>query len=444
MKKLPAVLALIFTLLSCSKEIKHEEDTPPLPVRMASVKEKESAGIVKGFGYLSYQKKFELISPMEGILESLNFREGDSIGKDDVVGFLKNPQVNLAARRGEDAYSQALAALDLAGAKLRDAEYRAEARLLEKEKSQDELMEAKKTLEEEKRKSRNREILYEAGGLSNEAILEERFRMAQAEQQIKFMERDLEIQEIGLRKQDLISSGLQVPSEKEAFKKALVRLATSSARAEAAAAKANLEAAARERESSRLMEKELIIKSPGAGILAARYVEEGERIRKDDRIITILEAGSLYAIFPVAEDEAPKLKRGMAAKVIAGNNETYGGQVDLVSPQADNQSFTFMVRVLLDIQTDCPLRPGMFTQVSIPLENPKKITVIPEAALAFKRENSGRVFTIRNNVLSGREVILGTIIGDEREIVSGLTPGEVVALDPTPTYKEGVYVSAAM
>lgn len=443
MKKLSAALLLVIIMLSCSKEPAQEKETVPLPVRMASVKEKESAGVIKGFGSLSYLKKFEIISPVEGILESLSIREGGSIKKGDVVGVLKNPQLNLAARRAEDAYSQALAALDLARAKLRDAEYRAEARFMENEKARDEFLDANKALEEEKRKSLNREILYKAGGLSDEAIREERFRMAQAEEQIKFMEKELKIQEIGLREQDLICAGIPAPEDKEELKKALLSLAVSTSRAEAAAAEANLEAAAREMESSHLMESELTIKSPGAGIVAARYVEEGERIRKDDRIITILETGSLYAIFPVSETEAPKLRKGMTAAVAAGNDEVYAGKVDLVSPQADNQSFTFMIRVLIPIQADCQLRPGMFAQVSIPLENPKKIKVIPEAALAFKRESSGRVFTIQNNVLSEREVALGPLVGDEREIVSGLAPGDVVALDPTPAYREGVYVSAA-
>ena len=443
MKKYFAAQLLVIALLSCTNRRNREEDVSPMPVSMVTVRVIEREEEVSGFGSFSFLKKFELISPIEGILETLSFREGEPVGKGDIVGVLRNPQVNLAARRAEDSYSQALAAMDLAIARLRDGEYYAEARLLENEKSHEQLLQAKTVLEEEKRKSLNREALYEAGGLSDEAIREERFRMAQAGAQITFMEMDLEIRRLGLREQDLRSAGFPVPGEKDELTRALIQLATSAARAEADAAKANLEAAAREVESSHLMESELIIKSPGPGIIGARYVEEGERIRRDDRIITILETGSLYAIFPVSESDAPKLKKGMAARVSAGNYEVYEGQVDLVSPQADNQSFTFMVRVLLDVPPDCPLRPGMFTRVSIPLDKPRKIIVIPEAALAYKKENSGRVFTIRNNVLSEREVVLGALMGDEREIISGLAHGEVVVLDPGPDYREGVYVSAA-
>ena len=441
--KYAALFCFVIILFSCTNNRKHEADESPLSVQMVPVTVRETAEEVNGFGSLSFLKKFELVSSLDGILQTLHFREGDRIGKDDVAVVLRNPQVTLAARRAEDAYSQARSALDLSLARLRDGEFSIEARLLENEKSLDELAQAKRILEEEKRKSQNREALYEAGGLSDEAIREERFRLASAETQVSIMEKELEIRRVGLRAEDLAAVGIPVPNEKEELQKALVYLATSALRAETAAARANLEAASREMESSRLMETELTIKSPGPGIVGARYVEEGERIKRDDGILTIMDTSALYAVFSVPESEAPRLKAGMAARISSGGEETYEGRVDLISPQADNQSFTFMVRILFVPGDESPLRPGMFARVRIPLENPKRITVIPEAALMSKRENAGKVFTVRGNVLSERNVVLGSLIGDEREIVSGLVPGEVVALGPRAALKEGLYVSAA-
>jgi multidrug efflux pump subunit AcrA (membrane-fusion protein) len=427
--------------LCCRKGADPEKAESALPVRMVPVTVREMAEEVKGFGSLSFLKKFEIVSPLEGVLETLNFRAGDRVNKGDLAGVLYNPQVNLAARRAEDTYSQALAALDLAMARLRDNEFYTEARILENEKSRDELIQAERILEEEKRKSQNREAVYEAGGMSDEAIREERFRIASAETEILFMKRDLEIRSVGLREEDLRTAGIPVPLERGDFRKALISLATSAVRAEAAAARANLEAASREMEAARLMENELRIISAGAGIVGARYVETGERIKRDDRILTLMETDSLYAVFPVSEGEAAKLKKGMIAWVSSGGGEIHEGKLDLISPQADNQSFTFLVRVLLS--PGLSLKPGMFARVTIPLEAPRKITVIPEAALVVKKENAARVFVVGNNVLSERNVVLGAPLGDHREIKSGLTQGEVVALGNNPAFKEGVYVSAA-
>ena len=431
-----------FLLVSCASS-QIQEETLPAPVQIAAVSIRETAEEVKGFGSLSFIRKFEIVTSIDGILDTLCFREGDAVNKGDLIGIIKNPQVSLAARRAEDAYAQALAALDLVQARLRDGEFYSEGRLLSNEKTMEELAQAKKIFEEERRKSQNRETLYEAGGLSDEAIREERFRLASAENQLLIMEKELEIQRIGLREEDLAAAGYTVPANKDELWKALIRMATSALRAEAEAARANLEAASREMESCRLMEDELLIRSPGQGIIGARFMEEGERIRREDRLLTIMDTTSLYAFFPVPEGEAPKIKKGMPAKVSSGGDKIYEGKVDLVSPQADSQSFTFMVRILIETGNDCPVKPGMFARVSIPLESPKKITIIPETALNAKRDNFGRVFTVRGNTLSERVVVLGALMGDEREIVSGLNPGEVVVLNPNPAFREGAYVSVA-
>ena len=441
--KILSICCLFFPLLlfSCSKSTVLENNESPIPVRMVPVILKENPDEVKGFGSLSFLKKYEVVSTLEGTMETLNFREGDRIMQGDIAAIIHNPQINLAARRSEDSYSQALAALDLSYVRLRDSGFNTEIRLLENEKVREEIFQAEKILEEERRKSQNREALYEAGGLSDEAIREERFRLASMETQILFMERELEVRRVGLREDDLIAAGLPVPVEKNDLRQALIFLATAGLRAEVAAARANLEAAAREMESSHLMERELKILSPGSGIVGARYVESGEKIKRDDRILTIMDTDSLYAFFPVPESEASKLEKGLTAYVSSGTDEIYEAKVDLISPQADNQSFTFMVRVLLEPGEKSQLKPGMFARVSIPINREKQLIFIPEAALTAKNDNTGKVFTVKNNTLSERNVIFGGRYGEEREIISGLEPGEVVILNPGPVHKEGLHVA---
>ena len=152
--KRAALLALLPVLLSCADSEKPEGEASPLPIRMVPVTTREIAEEVKGFGFLSYLKKFELLSPLDGILETLNFREGDMIRKGDVAGILKNPQVTLAARRAENAHSQARSALDLGMARLRDGEFQTEARILSNEKSREELDQAKKILKRKRGKAK--------------------------------------------------------------------------------------------------------------------------------------------------------------------------------------------------------------------------------------------------------------------------------------------------
>ncbi|MDR3166549.1 MAG: efflux RND transporter periplasmic adaptor subunit, partial [Treponema sp.] len=186
-------------------------------------------------------------------------------------------------------------------------------------------------------------------------------------------------------------------------------------------------------------------------IVGGRYFEEGERVQREDKLFTLMDTESLYAVFPLGEADALRLEKGMPARVrLDGTGREYTGAVDLVAPQADSQSFTFLVRVLIppeaagnDLERDPPLKPGMFARVSVSSGPPRTAVVIPESALINRKNNEGTVFVIRNNTLTERKVQTGEALGEDREICSGLEPGEVVVEKPDTGLREGVYVSLA-
>jgi multidrug efflux pump subunit AcrA (membrane-fusion protein) len=411
-------------------------------VKAAAVASREIFEEVKGFGSLSFIRKVDIASPADGVLEKLLKREGDFVNEGDIVSVLVNPQITLSVQRAESAYSQAFAAHELALTRLSEGQLMAEARILQNEKTEAEIDIARNALCEQQRKFANEEALYIAGGISDESIRDSRFRLETAEAQIDLMEKELEIQRIGLRKIDLLAAGIDTPEDEYGLRQALIFLATAGLRSEAKAAEANLESTRRELEASRLLEASLIIKSPITGTVGARYFEEGERLTREEKILTLMDTESLYAVFPVPEAEALRLIRGMPASVsLDGTGETYYGKVDLVYPQADTQSFTFLVRVILPADDKGLLKPGMFARITINLEQSSYINLIPEHSLADKKNNQGRVFTIQNSILSERIVGLGRLFDDEREIISGLNAGEVVVLLPDSSLQDGSYVS---
>ena len=438
---------LIFSMIlfsSCAKKINdHLLDNAP-QVKIASLSSMEITEEIKGFGSLSFIKKVDIASPSDAVLQRLLFREGDLVKEGDIVAVLANPQVTLSVQRAESAYSQALAARDLALARLKEGEFMAEARLLENEKAETELEMARNVLCEQERKHESEEALYLAGAISDESIRDSRFRLESALAQLGLMEKELDIRRIGLRNLDLVNAGIPVPNNEYDLRLALIYLATTGLRAETKAAAANLESAGRELESCRLLESSLIVRSPMTGTVGIRYSEEGERLTREDKIFTLMDTQSLYAVFPLPETEALKLDKGMPAIItLDGTGGTYNGIVDLVYPQADIQSFTFLVRVILPADSDGLLKPGMFARISIMPGEPRIVNMIPENSLADKKDDEGRVFTIHNNVLSERIVRLGRLYGEEREIVSGLNPGEVVVLLPLNSFRDGTYVSVA-
>jgi len=435
----------LLLFLSCEKQIDILAD--PKAVRAATVIAREHPNEASGFGSLSFVSKVDITSPQESVISKLFFREGDFISQGYLAIQLENPQVNLAVERAQNNYSQALAAVSLANSRLLEGMFNAEAQLLSLEKAEAELVLAKKKWEENNRKHLNQETLYDAGGIHTEAILISRFNVDSELEQIRIMERELEIRKIGCRDQDLEKAGIQVPLNETERKSSLVFLMTLSLRAELDAAAARLEAAEKELASASIALSELDVFSPASGIVGARYLEEGERVRPQDKILSLIDTNSLYAIFPVREKDALRIQKGMkAAVLIDGTGETWNGIVDLVYPQADSQSLSFLVRVLLQepqlsALDETKLKSGMFARINVSLGPPKSALYIPDTAIFNASNNEGNVFVINGSAVTERKVSIGLIYGEEREIISGLKVGELVVLRPDSELREGTSVA---
>ncbi|MDR1838721.1 MAG: efflux RND transporter periplasmic adaptor subunit [Treponema sp.] len=441
--------ALLF--FACEKKADISNETRKVRGAVAIIREMPDEA--SGFGSLSFLSKVDITAPQEAVIKKLFSREGDFVRDGELVILLENPQINLAVERAKNNYSQALAARNLANSRLLEGIFQAEAQLLALEKAQAELTLAKRKWEENNRKHQNQETLFEAGGIHTEAILVSRFSLDTEWEQLLLMERELDIRWIGCRDQDLIKAGIPVPLDEGERQNAIVSLMTSSLRAEMEAARARLEAAAKELSSANIALAELTMTSPASGIVGARYLEEGERVRPQDKILSLIDVESLYAIFPVREKDALRIEKGMSASVlIDGTGETRNGIVDLVYPQADSQSLSFMVRVLLNFSNDDgKLKPGMFARITVTLGSPKRVIFIPESSI-FNRTNSnqstsgqnngeGSVFVINGLTLTERKIILGSAYGEEREVITGINAGEIVVARPDTDLKERTNVA---
>jgi len=442
------IFLLHITLLVCLSCDKHSlnANNEIKSVRGIIAAERELPDEASGFGSLSFLTKVDITSPQDAVIKKLFFREGDNVKQGQVIIQLENPQINLAVERAENSFSQSMAAFNLSNSRLLEGNFQAEAQLLVLEKSELELSLAKRRWEENYRKHQNQEALFEAGGINTESILISRFSLDTEWEQIKLMERELDIRKIGCRDQDLIKAGMAVPLDEIERQKSLVFLMTASLRAELDASKAMLDASRKELASANIALKELTVTSPASGIVGVRYLEEGERVKPQDKIFSLIDTTSLYAIIPVREKDALRIEKGMPAVVlIDGTGETKSGIVDLIYPQADSQSFSFLIRILLQ-GTDksnniSRLKPGMFTRAVINLGPANKVLFIPESSIFNQKNSEGSVFVINGSVLTERKITLGSSHGEEREVKTGLKAGEMIVQRPESNLREGTNVT---
>jgi len=120
-----------------------------------------------------------------------------------------------------------------------------------------------------------------------------------------------------------------------------------------------------------------------------------------------------------------------------------------IIPTADRSKATVKVRIGLDVR-DNRIVPDMGVRVSF-LEAAKAAgtahervsgVLVPAAAL-HKDGEQDVVFVLRGHHAERRAVTLGGASGESRQLLSGVSPGEAVIVDPPAGLKDGAAVTEA-
>jgi len=393
------------------------------------------------FGSLTYGIKLDIVAPQDATIVKMLCREGETVGAGTVVALLDNAQISLAVGVAQNAVAQAESAVRLAEARLGEGEQGAEARILGLDKARLEIDQARCELAESQRKQIDQEALRDAGGVNEEAVRSGRFAIDAAGQRITLMEKELEMQSIGLRDEDLVEAGMAPSIEQSARRLQLVQLAVRGLVAERDGAIARLDAARKELASASWSLAELRVVTPMDGIVGARYGERGQRVKRDEALYTVIDGGSLFATVTVSESEAASLAPGMKATVtVDAVDGVFAGVVDMVSPLADSRSASCTVRIAL-ADTTRSLKPGMFARVSIRCGTTVHVIVVPASALAEHDGDAGNLFVVVNQCLAERRVRLGDPTDDGWIVTHGLDGGDVLVDVPDATMKAGDHVS---
>jgi len=108
------------------------------------------------------------------------------------------------------------------------------------------------------------------------------------------------------------------------------------------------------------------VRAPFSGIVARRYVREGQQIAKGDRLFWVTAEGPLRMRFTLPQKFLGQIKKGQEFPLAAAeiSDQTHQARVVEVSPVVDPSSGTFEVMVELEAAPGA-LRPGMDASVRI-------------------------------------------------------------------------------
>jgi RND family efflux transporter MFP subunit len=148
--------------------------------------------------------------------------------------------------------------------------------------------------------------------------------------------------------------------------------------------------------------------------------------------MVLVRTDQLRARLAVPERWAGWIKDGalIDLHVEAFPGETFQARLSRINPAVSQDSRTFEAEALL-ANKDGRLKPGFFTQASMPSEREEKTIFVPEQAVNY-RYGVYKVFLVQGDRVSERQIRPAGQTEDDRgkrfEIAEGLKPGDRIAV----------------
>jgi multidrug efflux pump subunit AcrA (membrane-fusion protein) len=183
------------------------------------------------------------------------------------------------------------------------------------------------------------------------------------------------------------------------------------------------------------------IRAPFDGYVEKRLVNLGELVKTQMPVMAIVRLDPLKVTAEIPEKMAPWIKEAQPVelRVDAYQDKAFSGKVSRISPGVNTSTRAFPFEALVP-NTETLLKPGTFARVHIESGKVDDILTVPYAAIQY-RYGVNRVFVVTGDKLAMRELHVGQRVGDRIEVVSGVKPGEQVAITDVDTLNDGAVVA---
>ena len=190
-----------------------------------------------------------------------------------------------------------------------------------------------------------------------------------------------------------------------------------------------------------------IIRSPLAGVVAARNIDPGELVSSAMPAFVVIDVTSVTAETSVEEGLVRTIRVGqqVPVSVDAAGIAKVMGTVQTVSPAADARTQGYTVKVRIDKPGDS-VRPGMFARVTFPVETKQDVLVVPNTAVVTETGISYVYAVVQKDGISVvKKISVETGISDKTitEITRGLEEGAVVITEGQSFLTDGQRVAPA-
>ncbi|MEZ7499641.1 efflux RND transporter periplasmic adaptor subunit [Flavobacterium sp. Arc3] len=170
------------------------------------------------------------------------------------------------------------------------------------------------------------------------------------------------------------------------------------------------------------------VKAPIKGFINKKYIEPGS-------ILTGMPASAMFDIVNVSklklkvtvnESQVASLKKGTPVNVTASvfPDKVFTGKITFIAAKAD-ESLNFAIEIEIANNSDNNLKAGMYGTANFAAKQKQELKVVPRNAF-IGSVNGNQVFVVENGKAKLKKVVAGRILGEQVEIVDGLSDGEAV------------------
>jgi multidrug efflux system membrane fusion protein len=404
----PIALSILVLAVGCSPTAPTASDVVR-PVRTMVVAAGEDSHVRTFPGRVEASNKVELAFQVPGLLVSLPIRAGQNIAKNDVIAQLRQDEFQARLKALQGQLDAARADLQALRAGVRPEErLRLEAQL---RAANAELVNARTQFGRTSQLVRNRAIprVEHDRAETSYHVAQENYKAAH----------------------QTLEQGTIAREEEIWAKEAEVR------GLENRVVEANLQL------------EDSTLRAPYDGVIAQRFVEEGQNIRANDRVVMFQDINEIEIAVDIPETVMAADIRSadilqMVAEFSAAPGLQFPGHIKEVAQRADPVTQTFTVRVALKAPPDLNLLPGMTATVTMTSRRASILgarILVPISAV-FQESAGTQVAWIigPDGKVVRSPVKLGAVTGGSIEILEGLQPGDRIAVAGVSFLRDGMKV----
>lgn len=172
-----------------------------------------------------------------------------------------------------------------------------------------------------------------------------------------------------------------------------------------------------------------VIRSPIAGTVVEKLITPGQLLATTTPCFTVADLSDVWVMANVFEADLPSVHVGDSAQILTGAGQTLTGRVDYIAALVDPNTRAVSVRIDVPNPGEV-LKRDFYVRVLIHSRTPQQGILVPTSAVLRDDENLPFVFVTKpDGSFERRRINLGSRIGDQLQVRSGLSAGETIVVE---------------